>query len=180
MAAMTLASCGGNSKNSESADGDTLIFEETEVVAVDSAGNAIAVTEGAEGVVAAESEGQSIIDQLKGATTAEQAKELAAKAQAYIQQLIASGKIEQAKAYMAQVEPYIKDKAPKAYESMKNLVSSDKLDNLKEKASDLKDAAGDKAEELKDKAAEKADAAKEKASETAEKTKDALKNALGK
>lgn len=185
LSVMTLASCGSKSNENSTEVADSVAVEEIVAEGVDSAGQEIVAVEGVEetAATAPEGEGASILDKLKSATSADQVKELAAKAQTYVQQLIASGKVEEAKAYMAQIAPYIKDKAPKAYEALDKVIkSSDKLDGLKDKAADLKSAAAEKAADTKAAVAEKAEAAKsaaaEKASDAANKAKDALKNAF--
>lgn len=153
-AAMTLWSCGGSSK-SETSDADTsLLFEETEMETDDFDDTAAAAD------VDTDAESRSMIDELEASSSEEESKTLAEKAKAYVETLLASGQVEAAKEYMAKVGPYIKKKVPRAFDSMKNLVSDEALESAKEKAA-----------EAKEKLDEKASASKEKA-------KDALDNLL--
>lgn len=172
VAAMVLAavssSCGDKSKSAQNAaDSTDVVFEEVVITETDSVAPA-AVTE---------AEGQSIIDRLKAAaSSSEEANKLAQEAKDYINKLIASGKIDQAKAYLAKVAPYIKEKAPKAYDAIQNLVSNDKLDAAKAAASDAVDKAKGAASDAADAAKDAAQAAKDKASAAKDKASDAVKD----
>lgn len=161
--AMTMVSCGGSKSEKAATDGsDSVAYEEVDIVEVE------AVAVDTAGVAA---EGQGILDKLKNSKAGAESVALANQAKDYISKLISSGKLDEAKKYFEQVGPYIKEKAPKVYESINSIMKSDKLDAVKEKASEIVGNA-------KEKGAEMTEAAKDKASELKDKAADKIKNAL--
>ncbi len=164
IATLTLASCGGGSKTTETAD--SLSNAATTVVETE----AVEVTE-IEGLPAdvqapTDAEAVSLVDKIKNAAS----KENVAKGIAYVKSLITSGKLADAKSYLAQIKPYA-DKVGlgTALASVENAL------NKAEELSGAKDASVEaakaKAEEAKESAKEKVEA---KANELTDKAKEGV------
>lgn len=168
IATLTLASCGGNSKTTESVDlpanAATVVEEETVV--------GVAEIEGlpADVKTPTDAEAVSLVDKIKSAAS----KENVAKGIAYVKGLISSGKLVEAKSYLDQIKPYA-DKVGlgKALVSVENaLCKAEELSGVKDSSVD---AAKAKAGEVKESAKEKVEA---KANELADKTKEGVQKGV--
>lgn len=160
VATLALASC-GNKADQNATEPETVVTEEEVVIA-----------EPAEATPAAESEGTSIMDNIKGAVS----KENVQKGIDYVKGLISSGKLAEAKSYLTQLKPY----ADKVGLTSALATVEGALDKAENFGADAKAKANEAAQKAVDDAKAKAADATQKATDDVKaKAADALKG-LGK
>lgn len=176
IATLTLASCSGSSKTTETVDSlanaATVVEEET-----------VGVTEieelPADVQTPTDAEAVSLVDKIKSAAS----KENVAKGIAYVKGLISSGKLADAKSYLEQIKPYA-DKVGlgTALASVENaLCKAEELSGAKDASVDAAKAkAGEVKESAKEKVEAKANELTDKAKEGIQKGVDATKDAAQK